>query len=304
MKKRIIVLAGPTASGKTALAVKLAECLNGEVISADSMQIYRGLKVGTAKPDAEEMRGIEHHLIDFVDPKSEYSAAQYQTDARRVIERLFSEEKTPILAGGTGLYINSVLYDMRFSNSQKNQELRAELEREYDENGGEALLKRLSVYDSAAAAKLHANDKKRIVRAVEAATTGEKPACDEFNSKLFYDNFVMIGLNPDREKLYAKINARVEIMLRRGLIEEIEGLIASGLTFERQSMQSIGYKEFKEYFFNGAPIQEVVETVKQHTRNYAKRQITWFKRYPAINWIDSYQEAAFKEIENILKVEN
>ncbi|MDR3263612.1 MAG: tRNA (adenosine(37)-N6)-dimethylallyltransferase MiaA [Clostridiales bacterium] len=278
---KIIIVAGPTASGKTALAVKLAKTFNGEVISADSMQIYKRLDIGTAKPTESETDGVKHHLIDFVEPDAPYNAALYQKDARKIIDALIKADKTPILAGGTGLYINSVLYDMNFANSDKNPELRCELEKKYDKDGGAAMLEELSLSNPEVAAKLHVNDKKRVVRACETALIGKKTDGDEFNTKLYYNDYIFVTLNPDRARLYAKINERTDLMLKNGLTQEVKELIDTGLTFDMQSMQSIGYKEFEGYFFKGQPLESVAETIKQHTRNYAKRQITWFKRYKA-----------------------
>ena len=309
---KIIFIAGPTASGKTALAVNVARRFGGEVISADSMQIYRGLDIGTAKPIASERQGVPHHLIDFVDPRGEYSAALYQRDARRLIEDIRSAGKIPIVAGGTGLYIHSLLYDMSFSRTGKDQELRALLEARYDEFGGETMLTELSAANPELAARLHKNDKKRIIRALESAAYGVKPKEDEFYSSEFYekDEIIFIGLNPGRGLLYEKINRRADGM-RDGLMNEIEALLAAGVSFDCQSMQSIGYKEWREYFSQGilksaenhnTMRDAVMETVKQHTRNYAKRQLTWFKRYnDKITWFDSsltdFEEDIFRLID-------
>ncbi|MDR2047717.1 MAG: tRNA (adenosine(37)-N6)-dimethylallyltransferase MiaA [Clostridiales bacterium] len=363
-KEKIIAVVGPTASGKTRIAAALASDFNGEVISADSMQIYKGLNVGTAKPRAEETLDIKHHLIDFVEPSQSYSAALYQRDARAAVERLFANGQVPVIAGGTGLFINAVLYDMSFSKTGKNDGLRADLERRYAEIGGEAMLAELSAIDGESAKKLHANDKKRVVRYFESALSGEKPDADEFNLKLFYKNHLIIGLNPERSKLYEKINERTDAMIENGLIDEVRDLIKGGLTFDAQSMQSIGYKEFKDFFDSygnigvtariirpsakygkfqdladggagkssavtqGMPssdygkfiafcdgvkdgksdadyagniddIRVVTELIKRHTRNYAKRQITWFKRYKHAVWFDSYDENAYAAIKSL-----
>jgi tRNA dimethylallyltransferase len=311
---KIIFVAGPTASGKTALAVGVARRFGGEVISADSMQIYRGLNIGTAKPKPEETLGVPHHLIDFVDPRGEYSAALYQRDARRLIEDIRSAGKIPVVAGGTGLYIHSLLYDMNFSRTGKNPDARALLETRYDEIGGEKMLAELSSSNPDIAEKLHKNDKKRIIRALESAVYGVKPAEDEFYRSEFYErnDIIFIGLNASRDILYEKINRRADKM-GDGLIEEIETLLAAGVSFDCQSMQSIGYKEWREYFSrsilknaenNNTARDAVMETVKRHTRNYAKRQITWFKRYNGwITWFDSslagFEEDVFRLIERV-----
>ncbi|MDR1940516.1 MAG: tRNA (adenosine(37)-N6)-dimethylallyltransferase MiaA [Clostridiales bacterium] len=285
---KIIIIAGATASGKTAAAVKLAKEIDGEIVSADSMQIYKGLNIGTAKPNQAEMRGVKHHLIDFLPPNAEYNAALYQKDARKIIENLRDGGVTPIVAGGTGLYINSLLYDMTFSQSGGDCALRKRLEAQYDEIGGDAMLSELSRLNPSAA-KPHANDKKRVIRALETALTGKKPDGDEFNSKPYYgqDEYIFFGLNRDRQELYQKIDERVDGMIKSGLVGEIESLLSSGLSFDAQSMQSIGYKEFKAYFSGTAPLAETVEQIKRHTRNYAKRQITWFKRYNNIIRVDA-----------------
>ncbi|MDR2090470.1 MAG: tRNA (adenosine(37)-N6)-dimethylallyltransferase MiaA [Clostridiales bacterium] len=355
MERKIIFIAGPTASGKTKIAVETAKEFGGEVVSADSMQIYRGLTIGTAKPSAEEICGIPHHLLDFVDPRESYSAAVYQKDARRVIEEIFSRGKIPIVAGGTGLYFNAVIYDMSFNRTESDLKYREKLEKLYDERGGEFMLEALKEYDAEAAKRLHKNDKKRIVRAIEVcertkngaagaifeSKNNAKTECegkngesesinsecggkneklkdgiaecenvnaekrsgeaDEFNSKKFYENYIFIGLEPDRQKLYEKINLRVDEMMKNGLLDEVRGLLNGGLTFDMQCMQSIGYKEFGVFFEGGAAEQEVVENIKQHTRNYAKRQMTWFRRYDDIKRFDSYAENAFFEIKNYIK---
>jgi tRNA dimethylallyltransferase len=370
LDKKIIFIAGPTASGKTKVAVEIAKKFGGEVVSADSMQIYRGLNIGTAKPSKDETGGIPHHLLDFADPRERYSAAAFQKDARRTIGEIFSRGKIPIVAGGTGLYFNALIYDMSFSGVKGGGESREEAERLYDERGGEFMLELIRKKDPSAAEKLHKNDKKRIVRAFEicgqtaaktvfkngepyekrgiadgkrteskavlknaetyekrgipdgiraeneiflggGAANGELNDCglrlqngdDEFNSKRFYENYIFIGLAPDRQRLYEKINARTDEMMKNGLLNEVRELLNGGLTFDMQSMQSIGYKEFKEFFTENAPIEYVVEKIKQHTRNYAKRQFTWFRRYGDIKFFDSYAENAIFDIIKYIKTQ-
>ena len=277
----IIAVGGATATGKSALAVELAKRLNGEIIGADSMQIYKGMDIGTAKVTEEEKQGIKHHLIDIVDPKDPYNAAMYVEDAERALGDILSRGKTPILTGGTGLYIRSFLYN--YSHGAFDEGLRADLNKEASEKGADALWERLKVVDPAAAEKIHKNNTKRVVRALEVMTlTGR--SITETESAEKKREHVLFCIETDRVSLYERINKRVDVMFERGLSEEVDRLLSEGVDFSCQSMQAIGYKEFLPYKENRCGIEEVKEAIKLNSRHYAKRQETWFRGMES-NWL-------------------
>ena len=278
----MIVICGPTATGKTALGVEVAKRLNGEIVSADSMQIYKYMNIGTAKPTEDEKKGIRHHLMDIVDPSETYSVAEYQKDALKAIEEIKSKGKVPIIVGGTGLYINSLIY--QYNPSEKSDELRRELTKEYEEFGSEYIYNKLKEVDEESAKVIHPNNVKRVMRALEVKLlTGESIVNkNDKNSSVPCLTYVC---SSEREDLYEKINKRVDEMFRQGLVEEVDGLTKKGITFDHQCMQAIGYKEFKEYFERNEDLEIVKDKIKQHTRNYAKRQITWFKHYEDAIWL-------------------
>lgn len=285
----LVAVVGPTASGKTALAVKIAKKYNGEVVSADSMQIYRKMNIGTAKPDEAEKEGIPHHMIDIVDPVENYSVAQYVKEAKRVIEDINSRGKLPVLCGGTGLYVNSLVDNIEFSESDKDENLRNELHALAEKEGGEALLKMLAEFDQEAAAKLHPNNVGRIIRAIEVyKTTGvtmtETQRCSRLKPPCY--NLLMLGLTfADRSKLYSRTDERVDIMMQKGLKKEVRELLYSGINESLTSMQAIGYKELALAVNGQLSKDEAVELIKKGTRHYAKRQLTWFRRDERINWL-------------------
>lgn len=293
MKEKILVIAGPTATGKTHLAVSLAKKFNGEVISADSMQIYRYMDIGSAKPTVDEMDGIPHWMIDTTEPTEKFSVAHYVEQANDAASNILSRGKLPILAGGTGLYISSFVDNIQFTQSETDFSLRAQLFQEAEEKGYEALHHKLAEIDEQAAKKIHPNNIKRIVRALELYyTTGLTLSQQNESSKLIESPYLplMLALTTDREVLYERINLRVNRMLENGLLEEIERLKEMGLNAEMQSMQGIGYKEILQSLDGEYSLEEAVELVKKNSRNYAKRQLTWFRRDARYQWLDCMSE--------------
>ena len=284
-KHKIVAVVGPTASGKTALGVKIAKSLNGEVVSFDSMQIYNNMPIASAAPTVEETEGIEHHLVGFCDPSRRFSVADFIGLATDVIDDITTRQKMPILVGGTGLYIDSFVSGIEFS-EEDSTEVRKRLEALADQIGMEQMLERLRKVDYETAAKYHVNDRKRIIRALEIFELHGKPKSElDAESKLKgtrYDT-VWIGITyRNRELLYDRINRRVDIMLKNGLLDEAKKAFLSG---GQTSVQAIGHKEFFPYFKGEITLEEAVENLKTETRRYAKRQMTWFRRNSEINWI-------------------
>ena len=287
--KKILVIVGPTASGKTRMAVELAKAHNGEVVSADSMQIYRRMDIGTAKPTAEEMDGVPHHMIDVADPEEDFSVARYVELASACVDDILARGKLPIVAGGTGLYVDSLLSGRTFAAFSPESALRKELEEELAERGGEAMLEELSRVDPEAAARLHPNDHKRIVRALEVyRSTGKTISEHNRETQALPPRYeaLTIGLNfQDRADLWARIDARVDQMAADGLEREVRELLSSGLSSRCTAMQAIGYKEFVAAVEGDMTWREAEELVKLRSRQYAKRQLTWFRRNPAVHWL-------------------
>ena len=293
----VIVITGPTASGKSELGVRVAETIGGEVVSADSMQIYKYMDIGTAKPSINDMCGIPHHLIDFVPPFEDYSVARYVEDASKCIDEIISRKKIPVIVGGSGLYIDSLLKGRIFS-ARGNEKLRKELENEYADAGGEAMLKKLRTFDEISAAKLNANDKKRIVRAIEVyITTGKtisqhdiesKSQPQKYNAKIFALEF------SDRSVLYERIDRRVNDMILKGLVKEVGSLLDMGVSRNCTSMQAIGYKEISAALAGETDFDFAIEKVKMESRRYAKRQLTWLRRVTGINRIVWMNRPDFK----------
>ena len=275
---KALVVCGATASGKTALAVACAKKLNTEIISADSLLIYRGLNIGTAKPTEEEKQGVPHHLIDVVEPTEEFSVSDYEKMALPIVERLFSEGKTPIICGGTGFYINSLLYKSQFGNVGADEKVRAYYEKILEENGREFLHRILKEKDPESAEKLHFNDTKRVIRALEIFDVTGKRKSEQNDAPTPRFDFACVSIDYPREELYRRINLRVDKMFEDGLKEEVLGLLENGVSENSQCMQGIGYKEIVEGIKIGANDEEIKELIKKNTRNYAKRQITFFKR--------------------------
>ena len=297
--KRIAAVVGPTASGKTALAVALAKQFNGEVVSADSMQIYRKLNIGTAKPTAEEMQGVPHHMLDVADPGESYSVSRYEKEATACVEDILSRGKLPILCGGTGLYVDALIRGGGFLESGVDSGLRAQLEEEWDARGGEAMLQRLASFDPDSAARLHLNDKKRIIRAVEVyLQTGITITAHNARTAALPPRYdaVMIGLRTEpRQILYSRIDRRVTKMLDAGLEQEARQLLESG-DLAGTAAQAIGYKEMLAYFRGEATLELAADLIRQKSRNYAKRQLTWFQRDDRVHWITYNQPESEAEV--------
>lgn len=275
---KVLVICGATASGKTALSLDCAEALNGEIISADSMLVYQGLNIGTAKPTMEERREIPHHMIDVVSPKESFSVSDYEGMALPILENLIAKGKTPIICGGTGFYINSLLYKSQFGNVGANEEIRAKYEELADRNGKEYVHAILREKDPESAEKLHFNDVKRVIRALEIYDITGKAKSAQQDKPIPRFDFVSVSIEYPRETLYERINLRVEQMFEKGLVDEVKDLLADGITEDMQCMQGIGYKEVAEGLRIGATEMEMIELVQKNTRNYAKRQQTFFKR--------------------------
>ena len=297
--KRIAAVVGPTASGKTALAVALAKQFNGEVVSADSMQIYRKLNIGTAKPTAEEMQGVPHHMLDVADPGESYSVSRYEKEATACVEDILSRGKLPIVCGGTGLYVDALIRGGGFLESGVDSGLRAQLEEEWNVRGGEAMLQRLASFDPDSAARLHLNDKKRIIRAVEVyLQTGITITAHNARTAALPPRYdaVMIGLRTEpRQILYSRIDRRVTKMLDAGLEQEARQLLESG-DLAGTAAQAIGYKEMLAYFRGEATLEQAADLIRQKSRNYAKRQLTWFQRDDRVHWIAYNQPESEAEV--------
>ena len=289
MPPKILVIVGPTASGKTRMAVELAQRHNGEVISADSMQIYRTMDIGTAKPTKEEMGGIPHHMIDVADPEEDFSVARYVEMAARCVDDVLERGKLPIVAGGTGLYIDSLLSGRTFAPFSPDSALRGELERELAEKGGQAMLEALAQVDPEAAQRLHPNDHKRIVRALEVyRSTGTTITQHNRETQAIPPryNALTIGLAfQDRQAMWRRIDQRVDEMVAAGLEDEVRRLLTSGISPKCTAMQAIGYKEFTQALSGEMTWQEATDVVKLRSRQYAKRQLTWFGRNPNTRWV-------------------
>ena len=287
MKREIIVICGPTAVGKTEYAIDTALRMNGEIVSCDSMQLYKYMDIGSAKPTVEEQARVRNYLVDQIDPAEAFSAAKYQTLAKAAIEEIFAKGKTPVIAGGTGLYLNALLYDMDFSAPPRNDAYRDQLYKEAEEFGPAYLHQKLLRIDSNAAARIHPNNIKKVVRALEAAEEGAK--VKDFSKDLTPTqdySAVLVGLTRNRGELYDRINRRVDILIEKGLLEEVRNLLAKGLTEADISMKGIGYKEIIAYYHGQYSLEEAIDLVKKNTRHYAKRQLTWFKRYKDMKWFN------------------
>lgn len=286
-KQKLLVLIGPTAVGKTKLSMELAKKYDAEIISGDSMQIYKGMDIGTAKISPEEMEGIPHHLIDVKEAEESFSAAEFQEIVRRKIVEISERGKMPMVVGGTGLYIQSAIYDYHFSEAPSDPAFRLRLEKEAEEKGPNSLHKELKRIDPESAARIHPNNVRRVIRALEmnhctGKTAGELRANQL--PELVYDT-ALIGLTMERELLYSRINLRVDLMLKQGLLDEVKYFYDKGLR-DCQSIQAIGYKELYEYFDGKVLLSEAIENLKQNSRRYAKRQLTWFRNKMNVEWFD------------------
>lgn len=291
-KPKVIVICGPTASGKTALSIELAKKINGEIISSDSMQIYKDMNIGTAKPTKEETQDIKHYLLDFVEPNKRYSVAEFKKDAEQAIVEILQKGKTPIIVGGTGLYVDSLIYGIEYQDIKLDEKYRKELEEIAENEGLEILYEKAKKIDSKAMEKISPNDKKRIIRVLEIyKATGKTKTEQEIESRkqeVKYD-YKVFAINMDREKLYDRINKRVDIMIKQGLIKEVEDLLKKYNEFPT-AMQGLGYKEVVEHIERKLTKEEMIEKIKMETRRYAKRQITWFKKNKQTIWIDGQKD--------------
>lgn len=306
----LIGVVGPTASGKTSFAIDLAKKYNGEIVSMDSMQIYKYLNIGTAKPDSEEMRGIPHHMMDFAEPCVPYTANDYANDARAVIKDIFSRGKLPIVCGGTGLYLNALLYDYDMSQASFDEDLRKDLADFAENFGNEALHKKLYELDPKSAEEIHPNNVKRVIRALEICILTGKPKSEQMNASTHsVYNSLLFGMDIPRDVLYERINKRVDIMMEKGLKEEVDLLVENGILKingdKSQAAQAIGYKELLACKRGEISLCEAVEQIKMNSRRYAKRQLTWFRRIDEINHLDpmdnNSSERADKIIDSFLK---
>lgn len=288
-KKPLIILTGPTAVGKTNLSIKLAKAVNGEIISADSMQVYKGMDIGSAKITEEEMQGVPHHLIDMLEPWEEFNVVVFQQRCKEALEGIYKRGHIPILTGGTGFYIQAVLKDIDFTENEDDNEYRLQLEALGEKEGAQVLHDMLRKVDPKAAEAIHANNKKRVIRALEFHHfTGEKISDHnerEAEKEPAY-HFCYFVLNDERDKLYERIEKRVDIMLENGLVEEVKQLAAKGCTRNMVAMQGLGYKEIVDYLDGKITLEEAVYIIKRDTRHFAKRQITWFKREKEVIWLN------------------
>ncbi len=308
-KKPLLILTGPTAVGKTALSIQLAKAIGGEIVSADSMQVYRHMDIGSAKVTEEEMEGIPHYLIDVLDPQDDFNVATFQTLARQAMDEIYSHKNIPIITGGTGFYIQALLYDIDFKENDEKNPIRKELEQLAKELGDKApgvLHEKLSRIDPEAARQIHANNIKRVIRAIEYfEQTGEKISehNEEMHQKESPYNFLYYVLTRDRKTLYERIDKRVDIMIANGLVKEIEKLKAMGCHRGQTSMQGLGYKEILDYLDGSCTLDEAIYILKRDTRHFAKRQLTWFRRERDVRWLDldRYQGNTDLILKDILK---
>ena len=292
MKKPLIILTGPTAVGKTELSIELAKRVKGSIISADSMQVYRHMDIGSAKIRPEEMQGIPHYLIDTFEPDEEFHVVKFQEYAKRYLEEIYAEGRIPIIAGGTGFYIQALLYDIDFTKEQEDSAYRKELEQFAKEHGAHALHEKLRAVDEKAAEEIHENNVKRVIRALEFHhLSGGK--ISEHNEKERQKespyNFAYFVLNDERERLYQRINQRVDIMMEQGLVEEVQNLKNMGYHKKMVSMQGLGYKEILEYLDGECTLDEAIYRIKRDTRHFAKRQLTWFRREREVLWVNKQE---------------
>lgn len=299
----MIAIIGPTGVGKSEVAIELAKKLDGEVISADSMQIYRGMDIGTAKVTPEEMDGIPHYLIDVVDPAEPFSVAEYQKMARQIIEDISRKGKMPILVGGTGLYIRSVIDKLEFPSGEITSEIRKRLEERAEKEGGRALYEELIEKDPGAANLIHPNNVRRIIRALEVIELTGKPFTQfqkEWKTRESIYDLRMFGLTTIRKKLHERVNKRVDRMIAEGLLDEVKSLLSQGYESFLTSQQAIGYKELTGYLKGEKSLEDAIEVLKARTRQYAKRQLTWFRADPRVQWIDVTDKPVDEVVEEIM----
>ena len=293
-KEKLVVILGPTATGKSRCGIELAKRFRGEIISGDSMLVYRQMNIGTAKPSEKELQSVPHHLVNILNPDSSYSVADFQQQAAEMISGITERGNLPILVGGTGLYIKALLEDYQFSEVEEKPELRQQLEAFASEQGNDKLFDWLKREDPSAALRLHPNDVRRVVRALETVLSGDKVS-QEKKSELKYDA-VVFGLFMDRDFLYERINRRVDRMLEEGLEEEVRSLLKAGVPVDCLSMKSLGYRQMAEYLTGQCDFSTAVENIKKGTRHFAKRQITWYKKMPYIHWFTVDRNLDYEKI--------
>ena len=293
-KEKLVVILGPTATGKSRCGIELAKRFRGEIISGDSMLVYRQMNIGTAKPSEKELQSVPHHLVNILNPDSSYSVADFQQQAAETISGITGRGNLPILVGGTGLYIKALLEDYQFSEVEEKPELRQQLEAFASEQGNDKLFDWLKREDPSAALRLHPNDVRRVVRALETVLSGDKVS-QEKKSELKYDA-VVFGLFMDRDFLYERINHRVDRMLEEGLEEEVRSLLKAGVPVDCLSMKSLGYRQMAEYLTGQCDFSTAVENIKKGTRHFAKRQITWYKKMPYIHWFTVDRNLDYEKI--------
>lgn len=298
-KENLIVIVGPTAVGKTAVSIDLAKKINGEIISADSMQIYKYMDIGTAKVSKEEMENIPHYMLDIVYPDEDFTVAEYKEKAEYYIHKINMSGKIPIIVGGSGLYLNSIVYELKFTRVETNEEFRKKYNQIADTYGNQYIYDELCKVDPLSAQRINPNDRKRIIRALEIFHETGKPMSyynKDFRKEVDKYNLAMFGLTMDRRKLYPRINKRVDEMIEKGLIEEVQKLLDMGYTKDLVSMQGIGYKEIIPYLEGKIELDKAIEILKRNTRRFAKRQLTWFRRDNRIEWIDVSQFDSIDEV--------
>lgn len=288
MKRTIVVIAGPTAVGKTDISIQVACRIHGQIVSCDSMQLYKYMDIGSAKPSKVQLDCVPHHLIGIIDPKDSFTVVQYQQLAKEAINRIFEDGQTPVIVGGTGLYLNSLLYDMDFGANQGDKGYRNQLFAIADEQGNDALFAKLIEADPQASGRIHPNNVKRVVRALEAIHLNGIPLADfsSVNTKTTDYDTLLIGLTRDRSELYQRIETRVDHLMASGLLEEVKSLKDLGFTSADIAMKGIGYKELLDHLAGEYDLPTAIDLIKKNTRHYAKRQMTWFKRYPEMQWFN------------------
>jgi len=303
VKRTIIVIAGPTAVGKTAVSIQVARGIHGQIVSCDSMQLYKYMDIGSAKPTKDQLEMVPHHLIDTIDPKEAFSVVRYQQLAKAAINQIFTQHQTPIITGGTGLYLNSLLYDMDFGANPGDADYRNHLFDIANTQGNEALFARLIDVDPKAAERIHPNNVKRVVRAMEAFRFNGTGLADfaSVNKKTQDYDAILIGLTRDRPELYQRIEERVDLLMEEGLLDEVKFLRTMGFTSADIAMKGIGYKELLDYLDGNYDLPMALDLIKKNTRHYAKRQMTWFKRYPDMQWFNlSADETEEQTMEKIM----
>ena len=307
LKKPLIILTGPTAVGKTDLSIQLAKAVNGEIISADSMQVYKEMNIGSAKIQPEEMKGVSHYLVDEIEPEEEFNVVRFQTMAKNAMKTIYQKGKIPVIVGGTGFYIQALLYDIDFTDTTEDFDYRRELEQLAQEKGNEFLHEMLRKVDPKAAQEIHENNRKRVIRALEYYRDTGKQISKHNEQQRQNESpyqFAYFVLNRDRRELYRRIDQRVDQMMKQGLLEEVKRLKERGCTSNMVSMKGLGYKELLDYLNGMNSLEEAVRIIKRDTRHFAKRQLTWFKREKEVNWIEldgKTEQQVLEEIQMICK---